>query len=209
MKEKELREKIVMHGKSLFDRGYTAGCSGNISAVVDDGVLLTPTNSCMGRLDAGRLSKVDRDGKHVSGDTPSKELVLHLAVYNARPDSRAVVHLHSPHAVAVSCLQDLDPENALPPITPYFALLIGRLPVAPYFPPGDPALADAVGTLARAHNAVLAAQHGPVVSAGDLDTAVYSAEELEEAARLFLLLQGRRYRVFNREQAEELRRRIT
>jgi 3-dehydro-4-phosphotetronate decarboxylase len=117
MIENEIRETMVMHGKSLFDRRYTCGGSGNMSARVADGVLVTPTNSCLGRLEAGRISKLEWNGKLLGGDPPSKEWVLHLAVYRARPDAGAVVHLHSPCAVAVSCLNGLNADNVLPPIT--------------------------------------------------------------------------------------------
>ena len=148
MIESEIRTKMVMHGKSLFDRRYSCGGSGNMSARVADGVLVTPTNSCLGRLEADRITKLDWDGKRLGGDPPPKEWVLHLAIYRARPDAGAVVHLHSPHAVAVSCLNGLNADNVLPPITPYFVMRIGRLTLVPYYPPGDPELAEAAGRLA-------------------------------------------------------------
>jgi ribulose-5-phosphate 4-epimerase/fuculose-1-phosphate aldolase len=148
MTENDIREKMVVHGKSLFERRYTCGGSGNMSTRVAEGVLVTPTNSCLGRLEAGRISKLDWEGKLLGGDPPSKEWVLHLAVYRARPDAGAVVHLHSPHAVAVSCLNGLNTDNVLPPITPYFVMRIGRLPLVAYYPPGDPELAEAAGRLA-------------------------------------------------------------
>ena len=208
MIEKELRQQIVLHGKSLFDRGYTCGGSGNISVRLNDGLLISPTNSCLGRLDAERLSKMDWNGNPISGDKPSKEWVLHLAVYNSRPEDRAVVHLHSPSAVAVSCLENIDPQNVLPPITPYFVMRIGRLPLIPYHPPGDPALAKEVGSLVVEHRAVLLAHHGTVVSGKDIDMAVYSAEELEETAKIYIMLQNCKYRALNNEEIMELQRRF-
>jgi len=208
MTENDIREKMIVHGKSLFDRRYTCGGSGNMSARLADGVLVTPTNSCLGRLEKDRISKLDGDGKLISGDPPSKEWVLHLAIYRARPDAGAVVHLHSPHAVAVSCLNGLNSDNVLPPLTPYFVMRIGRLPLVPYYPPGDPGLAEAAGRVAARCRGVLLAHHGTVVSGKDLDDAVYNAEELEETARLFLVLRNENYTVLNHDAVEELRKRF-
>lgn len=208
MTENDIREKMIVHGKSLFDRRYTCGGSGNMSARLADGVLVTPTNSCLGRLEKDRISKLDGNGKLISGDPPSKEWVLHLAIYRARPDAGAVVHLHSPHAVAVSCLNGLNSDNVLPPLTPYFVMRIGRLPLVPYYPPGDPGLAEAAGRVAGRCRGVLLAHHGTVVSGKDLDDAVYNAEELEETARLFLVLRNENYAVLNHDAVEELRKRF-
>lgn len=209
MSEAKLRRDMVMHGKSLFERGYTAGGSGNISVRTGDGgMLLTPTNSCLGRLEAEAIAKLDREGSHLAGDKPSKESVLHQAVYLARPDAGAVVHLHSPQAVAVSCLRGLDPANVLPPLTPYFVMRIGRLACAPYFPPGEPAMARAMAELASQYSAVLLAHHGIVVAGSDLQGAVYAAEELEETARLFLLLRGQDHEALSPEQVKELEERF-
>lgn len=203
--EAAMREQIALHGKSLFDRGFGVGSSGNISVLCDDGILITPTNSCMGRLDPAKISKVDGEGNHIGGDKPSKEAFLHLAFYRERPESRAVVHLHSTHSVAVSCLADIDPADVLPPITAYYLMRVGRLPLLPYFRPGDPALADVVAVAARASQAVLLANHGPVVAGKSLDGAVYSAEELEETAKLFLLLNGQRTRTLTADQIADLK----
>jgi len=192
--ENALRERIALHGKSLFDRGYGCGSSGNISVRLDDGLLVTPTNSSMGRLDPARISKLDAEGRHLSGDAPSKEAFLHLALYQARPDERAVVHLHSTHSVAVSCLAEVDPADVLPPITAYYVMRVGKLPLLPYFRPGDKALAEAVRVAAREHRAMLLANHGPVVAGKELEAAVYAAEELEETAKLYLLLRRERTR---------------
>ena len=202
--ENSLRERIALHGKSLFERGYGCGSSGNISVRLEDGILVTPTNSSMGRLDPARISRLDWEGRLISGDKPSKEAFLHLAMYQERPDERAVVHLHSTHSVAVSCMADIDPQNVLPPITAYYVMRVGKLPLLPYYRPGDMALADAVRAAAREHKAMLLANHGPVVAGKDLEAAVYAAEELEETAKLFLLLRGERTRYLTREQIADL-----
>ncbi|MGE0718610.1 MAG: 3-oxo-tetronate 4-phosphate decarboxylase [Alphaproteobacteria bacterium] len=204
--EAELRRAIVRHGRSLYDRRYAHGSSGNISARLGDGILITPTNSCMGDLDPVRIAKVAADGSHVDGDPPSKEAFLHLAMYAARPTAQAVVHLHCTHAVCVSCLADVDPADVLPPITAYYVMRIGRLPLVPYYRPGDRKLAEAVGILAHDHHAMLLANHGPVVAGKSLEDAVYNAEELEETARLFLMLEGRRVRWLTAGQIDDLAR---
>lgn len=203
--ESGLREQIVALGKSLFDRGLTAGSSGNLSVRLDDGWLVTPTNSSLGRLDPARLSRLDLQGRLVSGDAPSKEAVLHLAVYRHRPAAKAIVHLHSTHSAAVSCMSGLDPADCIPPLTAYFVMKIGRLPLVPYYRPGAPELAGAVGKLAGRHCAVLLANHGPVVSAASLEAAANAAEELEETAKLYLLLRGTATRALDAQQIDELR----
>jgi len=207
MNENALREQIAMIGRSLYDRGLAHGSAGNISVRVDDGWLMTPTNSCLGRLDPARLARLDAAGNALSGDKPSKETFLHLAMYRERKCG-AVVHLHSLHAVAVSCLADIDPENVLPPLTAYAIMQLGRLALAPYYPPGDEALADAVGRLAGRHHAILLANHGPVVAGATLDAAVNAIEELEQTAKLMLLLRGQSVRLLASEQIAELERRF-
>lgn len=204
MNESRLREQMAEFGKSLFDRGLTMGSSGNISVRIDDGWLLTPTNACLGRLDPDAIAKLDGDGHHISGDPPSKEGFLHRAVYEQRADAGAIVHLHSTHSVAVSCLPDVDPRNVLPPLTAYYVMRVGTLPLVPYYPPGDRALAEAVRGLAAKHSAVLLANHGPVVAGKTLEAALYATEELEETARLHLLLHGRNPRCLTREQVAAL-----
>lgn len=207
MSESRLREQITLFGKSLFERGLTMGSSGNISVRLADGWLLTPTNSCLGRLDPAAIAKLDHDGKLISGDPPSKEGFLHRAVYEERRDAGAIVHLHSTHSVAVSCLPDVDPRDVLPPLTAYYVMRVGTLPLVPYYPPGDKALAEAVRGLAGKHSAVLLANHGPVVAGKTLEAALYATEELEETARLYLLLHGRNPRCLTPEQVKELRNR--
>ncbi|GAB5469773.1 MAG: aldolase [Rhodospirillales bacterium] len=184
------REAIVEVARSLHARGLTFGASGNISVKVEGGWLMTPTGSSLGALDPARLSLLDGAGRHVAGDPPTKEAFLHQGVYAKRPASGAVVHLHSTHAVALSCLPDLDPENALPPLTAYAVMRVGRLALVPYYPPGDEALADAVSGLAERHHALLLANHGPLVAGTGLTEALYAIEELEETAKLHLLLRG-------------------
>ena len=191
MNENAARDALADRGRSLYERGYAHGSSGNLSVRVADGVLVTPTGSCLGRLDPARISKIAPDGRTLSGDPPSKEAFLHLAVYASRPSAGAIVHLHCTCAVAVSCLVHDDPRNVLPPLTAYQVMRVGALPLVPYFAPGDRALAAAVGALAASHRAVLLANHGPVVAGTSLDDAVDSAEELEQTARLSLLLTNR------------------
>lgn len=204
MTETELREAIVRHAASLFARGFSVGSAGNISARLPDGLLITPTNSCLGTLDPARIAKLDRDRRHVAGDTPSKEVFLHTAFYETRAEAGAVVHLHSTYATALSCRADVDPEDAVPAITPYVVMRVGRVPLLPYLRPGDPALGDLVRRREGQHAAVLLANHGPVVSAKDLDAAVYAAEELEETAKLVGLLDGKPTRRLDAAQVDEL-----
>ncbi len=204
-----LREAICATGRSLYDRGLTFGSTGNISQrLPDGGWLMTPTNASLGALDPASLSRLDAEGQWISGDKPTKETFLHIAMYRERADAAAVVHLHSTHSVAVSCLDGIDPEDVLPPITGYYVMRVGRLPLVPYFPPGDQDLAKAVGKLAGKHHAVLLANHGPVVAGTSLEAALYATEELEETAKLFLLLRGAAVRVLTQEQVEELRKRF-
>ncbi len=205
--EAVLRESIVRYGKSMFERGLTFGSSGNISARLEDGWLMTPTNVALDRLDPARLSRLDNDGKLLSGDAPTKESFLHIAMYRQRPASGAVVHLHSTHSVAVSCLADVNPEDVLPPVTAYYVMRVGSLPLVPFHPPGDPTLADAVAKLAGKHHAVLLANHGPVVAGTSLDAAVGAIEELEETARLYLLLRREKTRWLTPEQVADVRKR--
>ncbi|MDH4018849.1 MAG: aldolase [Xanthomonadales bacterium] len=208
MSDSLIREEIVMFGKSLFDRGLTMGSSGNISVRTESGWLMTPTNACLGRLDPARISRLDFDGRHIDGDKPTKESFLHMAMYGERPNDQAIVHLHSTHSVAVSCLPGIDPCNCIQPLTAYYVMRVGKLPLVPYHIPGDRALGDAVRGLAGKHSAVLLANHGPVVSAKSLAAAVYATEELEETAKLSLLLRGENPRCLTEEQIEALERRF-
>jgi ribulose-5-phosphate 4-epimerase/fuculose-1-phosphate aldolase len=207
MNEAALREQMVETGRSLYQRGLAHGSAGNISVQLKDGWLMTPTNSCLGRLDPARISRLDAKGKLMSGDKPSKETFLHIAMYRER-SAGAVVHLHSVHAVAISCLADVDADDVFPPITAYAIMQVGKLALAPYYPPGDESLAEAVRKLAGKHHAVLLANHGPVVAGSTLDAAVNAIEELEQTAKLVLLLRGQPLRLLTPDQVSELSRRF-
>lgn len=186
-----LRDEMVRLARSLFERGFSVGSAGNISArTAEGGLLITPTNSCLGFLDPARLSLLDAQGRHVGGDPPSKEVFLHRAFYDTRPGTGAVVHLHSTFATALSCRADLDPANCIPPLTPYVVMRVGRVALVPYFRPGDAAGGDLVRALGGRHAAILLANHGPVVSGAGLAATVHAAEELEETAKLLVLLRG-------------------
>jgi ribulose-5-phosphate 4-epimerase/fuculose-1-phosphate aldolase len=208
MNENQAREAIAQIGKSLYDRGLAHGSAGNISVRLADGWLVTPTSSCLGRLDPARISLLDASGNLMSGDKPSKETFLHLAMYRER-SAGAVVHLHSVHAVAVSCLADIDPNDVFPPLTAYAIMQLGALALAPYYPPGDESLAEAVRKLAGRHHSILLANHGPVVAAASLDAAVNAIEELEQTAKLMLLLRGQALRLLTPAQLAELNRRFS
>jgi ribulose-5-phosphate 4-epimerase/fuculose-1-phosphate aldolase len=189
--DSKLREDICFWARSMFDRGLTGGASGNISARTEDGgLLVTPTGSSFGRLDPARLSRLDAQGRHVDGDKPTKEMPLHAAFYETRKSAGAVVHLHSTHSVALSMLPETDPDNMLRPLTAYSIMRLGKVKLLPYFRPGDPAMGDAVHGLAGKRSAVVLANHGPVVAGKELEAAIYAIEELEETARLSLLLRG-------------------
>ena len=191
MTESNIREEICRLGRSLFERGLTPGSSGNISVRCEDGgYMVTPTNASLGFLDPARLSRLGPDGRLVSGDAPTKEVPLHSALYQTRSGARAVVHLHSTHSVALSMLPDIDPRAALPPMTAYYLMKCGATALVPYYRPGDPAVADAIKGLAGKYSSVLLANHGPVVSGDTLEAAVFAIEELEETAKLYLLLRG-------------------
>ena len=203
MTEEEARALLVELGASLFARGFSVGSAGNISVrLADGGYLITPTNSSLGRLDPARLARLDEAFGHVGGDKPSKEVFMHRAFYRARPEAGAVVHLHSTMATALACLPG---GELVPPLTPYFVMRIGRaLPLVPYYRPGDPAMEPAITQAAAGAMAVLLANHGPVVSGATLIDAVYAAEELEEAAKLAMLLQGHGPRTLTPGQVDDL-----
>jgi ribulose-5-phosphate 4-epimerase/fuculose-1-phosphate aldolase len=203
--ETKLRDQIASVGKSLFDRSLTFGSTGNISARLSNGdLLMTPTNASLGSLDPARLSRFSAEGVHVDGDKPTKEAFLHQCMYCQQRLSGAVVHLHSTYAVAVSILADIDPDDVLPPLTAYYVMRVGSLPLVEYFPPGDVALAEAVAEKASKSHAVLLANHGPVVAGKTLLEAQYATEELEETAKLFLLLGRRSIRPLTAEQRSHL-----
>jgi ribulose-5-phosphate 4-epimerase/fuculose-1-phosphate aldolase len=199
-----VKDEIVETGRSLYLRGLSPGSSGNLSVRTAEGFLMTPTNASLGTLDADHLSVLDTAGNHVAGPAPTKESWLHLAMYDARPDARAIVHLHSTHAVAVACLDGVDEADVLPPLTPYYVMRVGRLPLVPYGRPGDDSLRDTVRDLARAHHALLLANHGPTVAAATLAQAAAACEEIEETAKLVLLTHGMPTRLLTQQQVDEL-----
>ena len=205
MTETKLREQICTYGRSLFKRGLTPGSSGNISIRLDDGGwLVTPTNASLGFLDPARISRLDASKRLVSGDAPTKEIPLHAALYETRTTARAIVHLHCAHCVAVSMLPEIDAGNALPPMTPYYVMRCGTTALLPYFAPGDAAVGDAIRSLAGKYACILLANHGPVVAGETLEAAVFAVEELEETAKLYLMLRGMNPRMLTKEQVAEL-----
>lgn len=195
--------EILAAARSLFSRGLTHGSTGNLSVRVPEGILITPTGSSLGTV--SELSLVDTEARHLSGPKPSKEAFLHAAMLRARPDAGAVVHTHSTHATAVSCMDELDESDVLPPLTAYFAMRVGRLPLLPYFAPGDQRLAGAAETAARTHSALLLRNHGPIVAGATLSAALDAVEELEETAKLYLLLRGVPVRPLTASQRADLR----
>ena len=205
MTETALRDEICLLAKSLFDRGLTHGSTGNISARTDDGgLLVSPTGTSFGRLDPARLSRFDAKGQHISGDRPTKEMPLHSALYDTRSTAGAVVHLHSCHSVAWSMMPDANEDDFLPPLTPYAIMKLGRVKLLPFFLPGDPAMGDAVRGLAGKRSAVMLANHGPVVAGKTVEAACNAIEELEETARLAMLLRGVEARGLSREQVQQV-----
>jgi 3-dehydro-4-phosphotetronate decarboxylase len=205
MSEARIREEVVRFARSLFERGLTPGSSGNISVRLADGWIVTPTNASLGFLDPARLSRLDAAARLVSGDAPTKEMPLHAALYESRGKAGAIVHLHSTHAVAVSMLPEVDAADVLPALTAYYVMRVGRTALVPYYRPGDPAVADAIRGLAGKYAAVLLANHGPVVAGESLEAAVFATEELEETARLHLLLRGLNPRLLTPGQLADLK----
>ncbi|MCT8535003.1 aldolase [Glaesserella parasuis] len=206
----DLAQKIQMVelAKSLFDRGYTVGGAGNLSVKLDDNrVLVTPTGSSLGRLEVNRLSVLDMNGNLIEGDKPSKESVFHLALYQANPQCKAVVHLHSTYLTALSCLQGIDTTNAMRAFTPYYVMRVGQLPVIPYYKPGDTNIARELSERALQAKAFLLANHGVVVTGNSLVDAVDNTEELEETAKLYFILQGKNIRYLSESEVKDLENR--
>jgi ribulose-5-phosphate 4-epimerase/fuculose-1-phosphate aldolase len=186
--EAALRLALSEAGRSFHARGYAIGSAGNLSVRLDDGYLVTPTNASLGRLDPARLSKLALDWSHVSGDRPTKEVAMHRAFYETRAGTEAVVHLHSTHAAALSFMKDLPEIDPIPVFSPYFVMRVGHLPVLPYFRPGSDDIGNAIRRLEGRFRSVLLRNHGPVNAGASLEAAVGGAEELEETAKIFLLL---------------------
>lgn len=188
--ERIAAREMASAARSLFARGYSFGTAGNISVRCGDRLVVSPTNSSFEDLTEDSLALVDLSGRTIDGPAPSKETHFHIALYETRPDARAVVHLHSTYATAVSCLPVTDERDALPVYTPYFAMRIPCLPVVPYMRPGHPGLADAVRAAARLSPAMLLKNHGPITAGKTLREATALAEELEEQSKLYFLLRG-------------------
>ena len=206
MTEADSRQQMVELARSMFERGYATGGAGNLSLRLPEGnFLTTPTGSSFGRLVADELSVVDKDGNHISGKRPSKEVAFHLAIYNKDPDCNAIVHLHSTYLTALSCLENLDRDNAIKAFTPYYVMRIGELPVVPYLRPGDPQIGQELAKLAGRYRAFLLANHGPIITGTDLLDAVDNAEELEETARLAFLLHDKPTRYLTSEEVSDLK----
>src|SRR4051794_36427016 len=205
MSETGIREEICRLGRSLFERGLTPGSSGNISVKLDEGGwLVTPTNASLGFLDPARLSRLDDHARLISGDAPTKEVPLHTALYDTRGSARAIVHLHSTHSVALSLLPEIDPRAALPPMTAYYLMKCGATALVPYYRPGEPAVADTIKGMVGKYSSVLLANHGPIVAGDTIEAAVFATEELEETAKLYLLLRGMNPRYLSPEQVADL-----
>jgi ribulose-5-phosphate 4-epimerase/fuculose-1-phosphate aldolase len=189
----------------LAARGLSPGTSGNVSVRVPGGWIVTPTNAPLDALEPESLSFMSASGEHRGGAPPTKERLLHAAVYEARADCGAIVHLHSTYAVAYACLRGLDPRDALAPITPYGVMRLGRVALVPYARPGDPRLGELARAAAREHHALLLANHGPVVAGATLDAAAAAIEELEESAKLYFVLRGSDAQLLNQAQVDEIR----
>lgn len=199
-------EQLCETAASFYDRGYSFGSTGNLSVRVGDEIWITPTGKSLKNLTPERLARIDIEGKSYNDNKPSKEFPFHTGVYRQRPDAHAIVHLHSTHSVALSCLEDLDPESPLPPITPYYFMRVAPLAVLPYFRPGSPQLAEAVARAAPAHNCMLFRNHGMTCVGAEMSEAVDRAEELEETAKLYFLLRGERAHYLTADEIEDLRR---
>lgn len=203
--EVKQRDEMVLLARSLFERGLTPGSSGNLSCRLESGgFLMTPTNSSFGFLEAESLSKLDENGQHLSGGKPTKEDFLHLAMYHARPEAKAVTHLHSTYCVCLSCLKDTDDADMLPAATPYVHMRVGRVAAAPYRRPGDRSLGPEIQKIAKQHSGIIIRNHGPVVAAKSIRDSVFAMEELEEAARIFLLTRGMDLNLLNEDNLAEL-----
>jgi ribulose-5-phosphate 4-epimerase/fuculose-1-phosphate aldolase len=201
-----LLENLCEVADSFYRRGYAFGSTGNISVRAGERVWITPTGSSLKGLSPARLACVGPDGASLNENRPSKELPFHLAVYGRRADARAVVHLHTTYSVALSCLDSFDPENPLPPLTPYYFMRVAPLAVLPYFRPGSDGLAAAVGEAAPGHDCMLLRNHGVVCAGSTLAEAVDRAEELEQTARLYFILRGESVRHLTPAEVEELKR---
>jgi len=205
VKHRRAREAICRTGAHLAARGLSPGTSGNLSVRIAGGYIVTPTNASLATLEPDALSLLDEHGEHIDGAKPTKERALHIAVYRERSQCNGIVHLHSTYAVAYSCLCDRDPSDAMPPITPYAIMRLGRVALIEYVRPGDARLAELVAQSAREHHAILLANHGPVFAGTTLEAATAAAEELEETAKLYFILHDHPTNLLNKANVDELR----
>ena len=201
-------EQLCDLSNSLFERGYAHGSTGNISARVGDEIWVTPTGQPLHGLAPARLARLDLSGNRLNENQPSKEHPFHTAIYRRREDARAVVHLHSTYAVALSCLESFTGDESLPPLTPYYFMRVAPLAVLPYFRPGSPALAEAVEGAASAHHSMLLRNHGLICAGSTLSEAADRAEELEQTARLYFTLRGEKTSALSPADVQDLTQRL-
>lgn len=188
------RQEICRIGKSLFDRGYAHSTAGNISVRTEEGFLITPTDACLGFMEPAQIAFVNVQGEQISGAPASKTLSLHQAIYRADPEARCVIHTHSTHLVALTLMGVWTSEDILPPVTPYYVMKVGHVPLVPYHRPGDPEVAKRVAAMIESGlradkplRAVMIERLGPNVWHRSLSAAMAALEELEETAKLWLL----------------------
>jgi ribulose-5-phosphate 4-epimerase/fuculose-1-phosphate aldolase len=203
---KSALENLCEVADSFYLRGYAFGSTGNLSVRAGEEVWITPTGKSLKGLTPDKLARIDLQGASRNENRPSKEFPFHLALYKQRAEAQAIVHLHSTYSVALSCLEGFDPENPLPPITPYYFMRVAPLAVLPYFRPGSEALAEAVYTAAPSHHSMLLRNHGLICSGSSLSEAVDRTEELEQTARLYFILRGHEVRHLTPEEVAELKR---
>ena len=196
-------KSLVAICHQLYQRGLVSGSGGNVSLRVEDGFLITPAGLSLGSLTENQLARVDLTGRALFKGRPSKESPMHLAIYQAREDVKAIVHTHSPHATALTCL--LGPGWYIPPYTPGYAYLVRHLPLVPYHRPGSQALADAIRKEASLTNGLLLQNHGVVALGTSLAEALSVAEEIEDNCRIYLLTQGQA-RSLSSAEVEEIRK---
>jgi ribulose-5-phosphate 4-epimerase/fuculose-1-phosphate aldolase len=198
-------EQLCETAASLFERGYAHGSTGNISVRLEDEVWVTPTGHPLRGLSPSSLARIDLSGASLDENRPSKEHPFHTAIYRRREEARAIVHLHSTYAVALSCLAWFEGEADLSPVTPYYFMRVAPLAVLPYFKPGSSELARAIEGVAREHHCILLRNHGLICAGATLAEAADRAEELEQTARLYFLLRGQKVRPLSPADIEELR----
>jgi ribulose-5-phosphate 4-epimerase/fuculose-1-phosphate aldolase len=199
-----LCQDLVQAGATLAGLGLSPGSCGNISVRIGDTVLMSPTGSDLASLDAGNLALLSIDGDVLGGPKASKEFPLHQAMYARYPEMTAVVHLHSPNAAALSCTQPWAPHSALPPITPYLVMRVGQVPLIPYAAPGNSTQGAYINSLDFDFSAVLLQNHGPLTAGSSVHQAVDAIIEIEEAAKLVLLLGERPARLLDDAEIAEL-----